>query len=117
MNKIKMEQKNGNHILSVPENITRQWYNLSDFGDRVAINYNLSDDYHQNSQGISILDKQVHNTYEYAGNKNPHKSYGYLRTPEMSEIVHSFLCRGRSPLAVWLTEQYYRLYYRYRLKK
>ena len=117
MNKIKVEQKNNTKSLSVPENITRRWYNLSDLGDRVAINYNLADDYHKNLKGISIVDKQVHNTYEYGGNKNPHKSYGYFRTPEMSEIVHTFLCRGRSPLSVWLTEQFYRLFYRKRINR
>lgn len=116
MNKIKAEQKNKEQPLSVPENITRRWYNLSDLGDRVAINYNLADDYYKNSTGISIIDKQVHNTYKYDDKKNPHKSYGYLRTPEMSEIVYTFLRRSRSPLSVWLTEQLYRLFYRSRLK-
>jgi hypothetical protein len=116
MHKIKAEQQDKDHPLSVPENITRRWYNLSDLGDRVAINYNLADDYHKNSKGIAIIDKQVHNTYVYDGKKNPHKSYGYLRTPEMSEIVHTFLCRGRSPFTVWLTEQFYRLIHRSRLK-
>ncbi|MCK4817684.1 hypothetical protein KA005_18085 [bacterium] len=117
MNKIKAEQQDKEVPLSVPENITRHWYNLSDLRDRVAINYNLADDYQNNLKGVAIIDKQVHNTYEFSGEKNPHKSYGYLRTPEMSEIIYTFLCRGRSPLSVWLTEQFYRLFYRNRLKK
>jgi hypothetical protein len=112
MSKIKTEQKLQVEKLSVPENITRCWYNLSDLGDRVAINYNLADDYQKNSSGISIIDKQVHNTYQYQGKKNPHKSYGYLRTPEMAEIIYTFLCRGRSPMSIWLTEKLYRLFYR-----
>jgi hypothetical protein len=116
MHKIRSEQEYIDQPLSVPENITRRWYNLSDLGDRVAINYNLADDYHKNSKGISIIDKQVHNTYQYGNKKNPHNAYGYLRTPEMSEIIHTFLCRGRSALAVWLTEQIYRLFYRNRFK-
>jgi hypothetical protein len=116
MNKIKAEQIHKGQPLSVPENITRRWYNLSDLGDRVAINYNLADDYNKNSKGISVIDKQVHNTYQYGDEKNPHKSYGYLRTPEMSEIVHTFLCRGRSPVSIWLTELLYRLIYRNRFK-
>lgn len=115
MNKIRAEQQSKDQPLSVPENITRRWYNLSDLGDRVAINYNLADDYDKNSRGISIIDKQVHNTYQYRQEKNPHKSYGYLRTPEMSEIIYTFFCRGRSPLSIWLTELFYRLFQRGRL--
>jgi hypothetical protein len=116
MNKIKAEQENNDQSLSVPENIARLWYNLSDLDDRVAINYNLADDYQKNSKGVAIIDKQVHNTYEFNGEKNPHKSFGYLRTPEMSEIIYTFLCRGRSPVSVWLTERLYRLFYRERKK-
>jgi hypothetical protein len=117
MSKIRAEQKDENKPLSVPENITRRWYNLSDLGDRVAINYNLADDFQKNSLGISIIDKQVHNTYEYGGKKNPHKSYGYLRTPEMAEILYNFLCRGKSPFSIWLTERLFRLFNRARRSK
>ena len=31
------------------------------------------------------------NDYEYGDIKNPHKSYGYLRTLEMAEIIDDFL--------------------------
>ena len=104
-------QKNSaqNARLRVPGNITHRWYNLSDLRDRVAINYNLADDYDPNSAGIAIIDKQVTNTYEYGGVSNPHKSYGYLRTPEMSEIIYQFLCRGRLPISIWITEKIFRL--------
>ena len=111
MSKIISERKGDIRDLAVPENISRRWYNLSDLGDRVAINYNLADDFQKNSKGISIIDKQVHNTYEYGGKKNPHKSYGYLRTPEMAEIIYKFLCQGRSSLSVWLSERLYRLFH------
>jgi hypothetical protein len=117
MSKIKADQQDKDKYLSVPENINRCWYNLSDLGDRVAINYNLADDYQKNSKGISIIDKQIHNTYDYGEKKNPHKSYGYLRTPEMAEIIHTFLCRGKSSFSVWLTERLYRLFKSNRLKK
>lgn len=111
MSKIRAEQKNTaqDARLRVPENITHRWYNLSDLRDRVSINYNLADDYDPNSTGIAIIDKQVTNTYEYGGVSNPHKSYGYLRTPEMAEIIYHFLCRGRSPISIWITEKIYRL--------
>jgi hypothetical protein len=114
MSKIRAEQKGRVERLTVPENISRYWYNLSDLGDRVAINYNLADDFQQNSRGISIIDKQVQNTYQYNKKKNPHKSYGYLRTPEMADIIYTFLCRGRSPVSIWLTEKLYRLFDRAR---
>jgi hypothetical protein len=114
MSKIRAEQEDASKPLSVPENITRRWYNISDLGDRVAINYNLADDFVKNSKGISIIDKQVYNTYQYGGKKNPHKSYGYLRTPEMAEILYNFLCRGKSPITIWVTERLYRLFNRAR---
>jgi len=116
MSKIKTEQRGKVKQLTVPDNVTHRWYNLSDLGDRVAINYNLADDFQQNSRGISIIDKQVLNTYQYNGKKNPHKSYGYLRTPEMAEIIYAFLCRGKSPISIWLTDKLYRLFARTRQK-
>jgi hypothetical protein len=116
MSKIRAEQQSKVHNISVPENIKRVWYNLSDLRDRVAVNYNLADDYAENSKGIGIIDKQVHNSYEYKGKKNPHKSYGYLRSPEMAEIIYAFLCRGRSSLSIWLTERFYRLFRLTRIK-
>ena len=111
MHKIKVEQKS-KHMdkpLAVPENIVHSWYNLTDLRDRVALNYNLADDYQPNSNGISVIDKQVLNTYEYQGLINPHKSYGYLRTPQMAEIIYTFLCRGRSHLWIMLIETLHRL--------
>ena len=109
MGKIRAEQKmdNPRTPLTVPENIRRIWYNLSDLHDRVAINYNLADDYIQNSKGIAIRDIQVANTYEYQGIINPHKSYGYLRTPEMAEIIHEFLTWDISGFRIWIMEKIY----------
>ena len=111
MSKIRAEQEKIDKLkpLSTPENIKRQWYNISDLRDRVALNYNLADDYQENSNNIEIIDKQVSNTYEYEGKKNPHKAYGYLRTPEMAEIIYEFLCHGRSRLMLWITEKIYRI--------
>ena len=111
MSKIRAEQEKIEKLkpLSTPENIKRQWYNISDLRDRVALNYDLADDYQGNSNNIEIIDKQVSNTYEYEGKKNPHKAYGYLRTPEMAEIIYEFLCHGRSRLMIWITEKIYRI--------
>lgn len=79
--------------LKVPENVVTQWYNLSDLRDKIAFNYQLSDDYEPNSRNVGVTDKIVTNHYVYQGNKNPHKSYGYLQTPEMAEIIDAFLTK------------------------
>lgn len=80
--------------IPTPENIIKRWYNLSDLDDRIAVNYDLSDDLSANSKGIRPEDIIVKNMYEYRGKKNAHKSYGYLRTPEMSEKIYDFIKEG-----------------------
>ncbi len=77
--------------LPTPENIVNAWQNLADLDDNVAINYNLEDDYTINSRGVGPQDKLIKNDYEYNGRKNPHKSFGYLRTNELISILHAFL--------------------------
>jgi len=87
------ELKSNNHSesrLTTPENIATNWYNLADLQDKVAINYNVSDDYDENSQHVRARDITVVNNYEHMGEKNHHKIYGYLRTPELAEILHTF---------------------------
>ena len=77
-----------------PDNIQKNWYNLSDFKDRVAMSYDLDDDYLPNKREIRPQDILVHNNYQYNGEDNYHKSYGYLRCPEMANIIADFY---RSP--------------------
>ena len=84
--------------LKTPENIITNWYNLSDLKDKIALDYNLGDDYEENSKNVRVIDKVVHNNYEYRKNKNHHKSFGYLRTKEMAEIISDFLTRERKGL-------------------
>lgn len=91
--------------LTTPENVVRNWYNFSDLEDKVSINYNLGDDYDENSHHIRAIDKIVLNNYEHNGHRNPHKIYGYLRTPEFSEVVNEFLNRGRNKNLIWLIEK------------
>ena len=79
-----------------PENITRKWLNFSDLDDKVALNYNLSDDYAENSRNIKPIDNIVENQYEYNGQNNPHNVYGYLRTPEVAQEIFEFLSRRES---------------------
>ena len=79
--------------LKTPPGVKRYWYNFSDLEDKIAMNYNLADDYDKNSNGVQAVDFVVNNNYEVKGERNPHKSYGYLRTPEFSKVLSEFLER------------------------
>jgi len=88
------EQKirlNGKSILATPPGVTNKWYNLADIMDKVALNYKLADDFIPNNAGVAPEDFLVINNFESDGVKNPHKSYGYLRTPEFSKILSDFI--------------------------
>ena len=102
--------------LRTPENVRSHWYNLSDFNDKIALNYKLNDDFGENSRHVRVIDKAVINNYAIKGKKNPHKVYGYLRTPEMAEMVHSFIkSKGPPQSAVqWLKGIFYRPWSRWR---
>ena len=81
--------------LRVPANILK-WYNHSDVEDLVAMDHTLKDDFPDNKNNIKVEDLLVHNDYIVNGKKNPHKVYGYLRTPEMAKIITEFLKIERS---------------------
>ena len=78
---------------STPQNIKKAWCNFSDLNDKVALNYNLADDYSANTRGVIPQDIIVDNNYKYNGQKNPHKVYGYLRSSQMAEVIYNFLRR------------------------
>jgi hypothetical protein len=112
MSKIASEQKQvliKKVKLSTPENIIRYWFNFSDLQDRVALNYNLRDDYDENTSGIRVIDKIVYNNYKINGRKNPHKIYGYLQTPEFGEVVDEFLNYDKRKGVSWLLDKINRL--------
>jgi hypothetical protein len=72
--------------------IVRRWTNLADPGDKVALDCRLDDEYTASATGVRVQDVRVYNAYVSPGGKaNRHKSYGYLRTPEMSELLRDFL--------------------------
>ena len=78
----------------VPQQV-RQWTNLADPGDKIALDCSLSDDYRPTPGGIRVQDDLVHNDYvDRAGKSDQHNGYGYLRTPELSDIVRGFLGVG-----------------------
>lgn len=78
-------------VLRTPENVVNKWYNLSDSEDKIALDHTLADDYQPNHHGVKAQDLDVYNDYRANGERNPHKSYGYLRTPELAKIIDEFL--------------------------
>lgn len=86
--------------LTTPPGVIHNWFNFSDLEDVIAMNYNLADDYNANRNGVSAIDYQITNDYQINGEINPHKSYGYLRTPEFAGSVYEFLLRDRTKLYV-----------------
>ena len=75
-----------------PSIVTEQWINYADRGDPVALDVHLADDYGPNKRRVRVKDDLVLNDYLSPGGKpNRHKSYGYLRTPELSEHVRDFV--------------------------
>ena len=93
ISKIAAEQKrvhnHGNHMIT-PPGVCKNWFNFSDILDKVAFNYALADDFSANEKGIKPTDFLVENNYEMNGEHNPHKSYGYLRTPEFAKVLNGF---------------------------
>lgn len=91
--KIAAEQKQRKiteNLMATPASVSKNWFNFSDILDKVAFNYKLDDDFSENSNGIKPIDFLVTNNYEINGEKNPHKSFGYLRTAEFSEVLNAF---------------------------
>ncbi|MBL6962795.1 MAG: hypothetical protein ISR55_03160 [Bacteroidetes bacterium] len=98
ISKIAAEQKKGGADLThirTPATVKKFWYNFSDILDKIALNYQLSDDFYENEQGIKPIDFLVVNNYEMNGKRNPHKSYGYLRTREFSTILNEFIMKNK----------------------
>ena len=63
----------------------------------MAVEAKLADDYEANDQGVKVIDMPVINAYKSPLDRDPankpnfHKSYGYLRTPELSNLVRGFV--------------------------
>ncbi len=72
--------------------LVHRWTNIADPGDKVSIDVSLADEYNTNAKGIRVADVLAHNEYvNHEGKENNHKSYGYLRAPEVSENIFHFL--------------------------
>jgi PGAP1-like protein len=85
-----------NDLVRTPSVVGR-WTNFADRRDIVAVEAKLADDYEANDQGVKVADVPVINTYKSPPDRVPpnkpnfHKSYGYLRTPELSNVVRGFV--------------------------
>jgi hypothetical protein len=88
-----------------PENITRHWYNFSDMHDKIAFAYRLNSNFKENSHHIKVEDSIVKNDYKVNGNSNPHKDFGYLRTPELAKVIYEFLTRDQGRFWIWLNNK------------
>ena len=82
-----------NHKLKIqtPESVCKNWYNFADVRDNIAMDFKLSDDFEANSKGVKVRDHLVNNTYKMGKTYNPHKSYGYLRTPKFIKALKDFM--------------------------
>ncbi|MBX7223966.1 MAG: hypothetical protein K1Y36_28885 [Blastocatellia bacterium] len=77
--------------LRTPSIVTQSWKNFADRRDPVAFDSHLRDDYGPNASGIQVADDLILNDYSSNGKPNPHKIFGYLRAPEVSEHIAAFL--------------------------
>lgn len=100
-----------------PETVLRHWYNFSDLDDRVAIDYTLCDDFAPNSRGVRAQDFIVYNAYYKNGKRNPHKSYGYLRTPELAEKIYAFLTEGKPEAMLRFSDMFNQMLEKFRMPR
>jgi hypothetical protein len=78
-------------LLRTPS-IVHRWLNLADPRDPVAFDTHLRNDFDANDQGVRVEDDLILNNYVDPNDKgNPHKIYGYLRCPEMSELIRGII--------------------------
>jgi hypothetical protein len=93
---VKYNIQRENDLVRTPS-IVGRWTNFADRRDIVAIEAKLADDYEPNDQGVKVADVPVINAYRSPLDRDPpnkqnyHKSYGYPRTPELSNVVRSFI--------------------------
>ena len=83
---VKLNIAQENPSLRTPS-IVRKWSNFADRRDPVSLDVYLSGDYEANDDGVKVKDDLVAN--DWGGVY--HKSYGYLRTPEVSKIIRQFI--------------------------
>lgn len=99
--KLKIEAEHG--ALRVPNNVST-WTNLADGEDVVAVMGALDAAFGPSDYGVELVDRRVANNYRRPDREpNHHKSYGYLRTPEFTQVARSFV--GASHIVGRATER------------
>jgi Alpha/beta hydrolase of unknown function (DUF900) len=89
--KMKVHEERNKEVRT-PSVVTERWVNYADRRDPVAVDVHLADDYGPNGRTVQVKDALVLNDYPLPKDKpNRHKSYGYLRTPEISEHIQEFI--------------------------
>lgn len=115
VSKMKQERvsENGKELkMLTPENIKNGWFNFSDSDDKISTHFKLSDIFLPNSRNVMPADKIVVNNYTNGKQENPHKSYGYLRCSEFSDIAAKFLSEGKSAGRLWAESRISKLFYK-----
>ncbi|MBT8387958.1 MAG: alpha/beta hydrolase, partial [Ignavibacteria bacterium] len=92
--------------LRTPENILTGWESFADLDDKIARSADMTKLFKMNSHNVAPVMEVVENDYESEGIENPHKSYGYLRTPQVAHIIDEFLARGRNKFVLWLSRRF-----------
>ncbi len=88
------EERTYDTAVRTPSIVTGRWVNYADRKDPVCADIHLADDFLANARKVQVKDDIVLNDYHPPGNpkkRNHHKSYGYLRTPELSRQIKEFL--------------------------
>lgn len=89
--------------ISAPESVHKAWYNFSDLEDKIALNFELKKYFKANSHSIQVEDFEITNDYEFDGERNPHKSFGYLRSKEFISLLNTFILdKQKLSLPIWL---------------
>jgi hypothetical protein len=85
------ERGAGEAVLQNPPGVRVCWAKLSDTQDLITMNYSLSETFAANDLAVSPVDRVVFNNYCVGNRRNPHKSFGYLRTPEFARFLSAFI--------------------------
>lgn len=102
--------------MNTPDSVKFSWCNFSDIDDKVAFNYKLSDDYGENTLGLKPVDFQIFNNYVINGERNPHKSFGYLRAPEFANVLAQFV-ESKQSISQWFRSNLLRILRGLKLKR
>ncbi len=94
----------GSDAAYTPNSIEQAWFNLADLNDKLAVNYELNQYFLPNKKEVAPQGMVVINDYQNNGINNPHKSFGYLRSKEMSEIIDKFIEEGKPVLIKWFVK-------------